>query len=251
MHLVGLGNGFALRPTVFPKGYSSVRIESLPENVGVPAGLHRLWELATQAAPAKPEDHLIVYLHDDLRLLEKGWDQRVKAAFARDSAVQLAGFSGTTGLGDGNIYRIPYHLTQLSRQGPLLSNLLLHAELHGQRTLADQQVAFVDGFSLALRGSLLEKLNGWSWWPGPPCLHHAYDYGIACQVKRHGGKVWLVPVLCDHGVQCNVTHTRHAGTAMNPLFQNLVKLYGGNGAVHAASHQFVYEQFRDVLPIRL
>jgi len=240
LHLIGLGNGVALRPTPFPQGFRSVRIESLPANVGVPAGLHRLWELAKESSvPA--DQHLIVYLHDDVRVLEKGWDERVKAAF-QDPAVQLAGFSGTTGLGDGDIYRVPYHLTQLSRQGPLLSNLLLHAEMHGQRTTAEQQVVFVDGFSLLLRRSFLDKLDGWSWWPPAPCVHHAYDYGIACQVKRHGGKTWLVPVLCDHGVQCGITHTRHAGTAMNPLFQDLVKLY---------SHRFVYDTFRDVLPLRL
>ena len=248
LNLVGLGNGCEIKPS-YVKGFRQHRIESLPENIGVPAGMHRLWELAKDVSSVPANEQVIVYLHDDLRILEKGWDNRVKAAFARDASVQLAGFSGTTGLGHGDIYKTPYHLTQLSRQGPLLSNLLLHAEFHGQRTTAEQLVAFVDGFSLLLRRSFLDQLNGWSWWP-PEHVHHAYDYGIACQVKRHGGKALLIPVLCDHGTPDPITHGRHAGTSMNPLFQDLVKKYGGNEAVHAAGHRFVYDTFRDVLPIR-
>lgn len=249
LNLVGLGNGVQLRPTPYSGGWRQHRIESLPSNIGVPAGMHRLWELAKEIGTAPASEQIIVYLHDDLAVLEKGWDHRVQAAFQRDPSIQLAGFSGTKGLGDGAIYKTPYHLTQLSRQGPLLSNLLLHAEFHGERTFTEQQVAFVDGFSLLLRRSLLDQLGGWAWWPAQH-VHHAYDYGIACQVKRHGGKVWLIPSLCDHGVADTITHGRHAGTSMNPLFQDLVKRYGGNEAVHAASHRFVYDTFRDVLPIR-
>jgi hypothetical protein len=254
--LVGLGNGVALRPDPCTVGFSSHRIESLEDNIGVPAALHRLWEMSRSDAVAsaldgaEPADHVIAYLHDDLRVYEKGWDVRIKNAFAADRSILLAGFAGTAGLGHGQIYKIPYHLTQLSRQGPMLSNLELHAEFHGERVTENRQVAFVDGFALMLRQSFLDQISGWSWWPFD-CVHHAYDYGIACMARRHGGKTLLVPVRCDHGVPDKVTHTRHAGTSSTDHYRRLADKYGGDAAVHAKGHQFVYDTFRDVLPINV
>lgn len=249
INLVGIGNGVQLRPDPCVSGFKKHIIRSLQANEGIPAAMHKLWQMA-QEFDVPPEEHLIAYLHDDLIVLERNWDARVCTTFISDPDAVLAGFSGTKGLGHSDIYKEPYHLTQLSRQGPLLSNLYLHAEFHGERTTETQPVAFVDGFSLILRQSFLDVIDGWSWWP-KECVHHAYDYGIACQAKRSGGSVWLVPVDCDHGVQDPVNHGRSAGTSGSNHYQKLAATYGGDAAVHAASHRFVYDEFKDVLPIRV
>lgn len=251
LSVVAVGNGVALEPSTYTNGAAPLGLRSLPENVGAPAAFHLLWEMAREQHPeVSPERHLICYVHDDLKVLESGWNKRVERLFGSHHRAMLAGFAGTTGLGHGDIYKEPYDLTQLSRQGPLLSNLLLHAEFHGRRVTKEQQVAFVDGYAMVLRRSFLDERYGWSWWP-PECIHHSYDYGIACMVKRHGGETWLVPVHHDHGVPDKITHGRHAGTAGNPIYLELAKKYGGVAEVHARGHRFVYDEFRDVLPIRV
>lgn len=243
-HIVVIGQGFL--PDLRHAAGENVVAQAigLPGNIGVPRGLHALYKMCSS------DTDVVCYLHDDVRVFERGWNTRVVAAFEHDSSVLLAGFSGTKGLGANFIYKRPYHLTQLSRQGPLLSNINLHAEFHGQRTTDEQEVAFVDGFSLALRRSFLDDIGGWSWWPFD-CVHHAYDYGIACQVRRKQGKVWLVPVLCEHGVPDPITHDRHAGTRGSPIYQDLANQFGGDTEVHARGHRFVYDEFKDVLPIEV
>lgn len=211
--------------------------------------MQRLWRRARDLSGAG-DDHVVLYLHDDLRLYETGWDRRLGGLFERVPGAVLAGFSGTKALGANFIYKRPYSAAQLSRQGPLLSNLELHAEFHGQRVTEDQRVAFVDGFSLAFRASFLEKVGGWEWWPAD-APHHAYDYAAACMARRHGGEVWLCPVRCDHGVPDKITHTRHAGTTPTPHYKALADKYGGDAEVHARGHRFVYNEFRDVLPIEV
>ena len=246
--VVGVGNGVQLRPDPCVT-FKSHRIESLPENVGVPAAMQRMWLTARELNGAG-DDHVVLYLHDDLRLYEKGWDSRLQALFDAHPAAVLAGFSGTKALGANFIYKRPYSAAQLSRQGPLLSNLELHAEFHGLRVTEDQRVAFVDGFSLAFRASFLERIVGWTWWPFE-FVHHAYDYAAACMARRHGGEVWLCPVRCDHGVPDKITHTRHAGTSTQPHYKALADKHGGDAEVHAKSHRFVYDTFGDVLPIEV
>jgi hypothetical protein len=245
--LVGLGNGVALRPDPCTVGFASHRIESLPDNVGVPAAMHELW-LRARDKNGAGDDHVVLYLHDDLRIYEKGWVSRLQGLFDRQPAAVLAGFSGTEELGANFIYKRPYSAGQLSRQGPLLSNLELHAEFHGQRVTEDRRVAFVDGFSLAFRASFLERVGGWKWWPFE-LVHHAYDYGACCMARRYGGEVWLCPLRCDHGVPDKITHTRHAGTSATPAYKDLADKHGGDAEVHARAHKFVYEEFKDVLPI--
>jgi len=246
VHLYGAGNGCEL----FPEAERlAARHRRSPEQVfcgsgskdneGVPAALHRLWQLTKSQARETPENEVLVYIHDDVRVLEKGWDARVRAVFEKDPKCGLAGFGGSTALGGDEIYKAPYEVHQLGRRN-FFSNMN-GAELHGQRTTKEMPIVFTDGFSMIVRRSLLDKINGWSWWPFH-LVHHAYDYGIACMARRHGYTGWLVP--------CEVEH-RGGLTATTRIYQDLAKGHGGDAQVHADSHKFVYETFRDVLPLRL
>jgi hypothetical protein len=232
--LLGLGNGCVLSP---PVG-SVAAVQCDPQNHGVPWALHQLYKLARNLIGASSDD-LLVYIHDDFRILEKGWDERVARVFERDPKCGLAGFGGSTALGGDEIYRAPYEVHQLGRRD-FFSNMN-GAELHGQRTTEERPIVFTDGQSMIVKRELLDKIGGWSWWPFE-LVHHAYDYGIACMARRHGYSAWLVPCAVEH---------RGGLTACGPVYQALAASLGGDAAVHAASHRFVYDSFRDVLPLRL
>lgn len=216
----------------------SFQIGTTEANIGVPAALHAIWMMATQQDRHAGEDHVLAYIHDDVEILENGWDERVLRAFS-DPHVGLVGFGGATGLGGQEIYKVAYEIHQLGRRD-FYSNMV-DAEVHGKRQTSEMPIVFTDGFSMFLRRSLLDKIDGWSWWPFH-LVHHAYDYGIACMARRHGYSAMLAP--------CAV---RHIGgqTAMMAVHQDMAKQHGGDTQVHKDSHRFVYETFRDVLPLRL
>lgn len=258
--LVVFGNGCTIDPARIPSPIRLVGSHSVPENIGVPLALHSLWKLARAAEPSlPPEGHVVGYIHDDLFLREPGWNIRMASAFANDDGVTLAGIIGSPGLGRDEIYRDPYEFWHLSRVIATWSNLG-NAEIHGERVTDDREVVFVDGVAMFLRRSFLDKVDGWRWWP-EEMVHHSYDYGLSCMVRRHGGRVRLVPLAAKHGVVKTAWDEEsvipdsagggHSGTYGSPGYHDLVKKFGGDTAVHRAGHRWVYDQFRDVLPLRL
>lgn len=233
--LIALGNGCRLEVSS-DHHFSSVHIRNTQANLGVVAALHEIWVMA-RVLPEPPD--ILCYIHDDLQILEAGWDRRVRSVFEHDPKCGLAGFGGSTALGGNEIYKVPYEVHQLGRRD-FYSNMV-GAEVHGTRTTKEMPIVFTDGQSMIVRRELLDKIGGWSWWPFEH-IHHAYDYGIACMARRHGYGAWLVP--------CEVNHIGFQ-TASQPTYKDLADKYGGDAAVHDASHRFVYNEFRDVLPLRL
>jgi len=210
-----------------------IHVSHSPENIGVTKGFHKIWEMATEAGGYD----LINYQHDDVDIYEHGWDERVIRRFESTPLCAVASFNGASGLAVDDIYRIPYRLQQLQRF-QFMSNMR-SAEAHGLRVRYERPIATFDSFSMIVRKTFLDKLEGWAWYPYP-C--HNIDNSLACQVRRHGMQSWLVPVDCEH----------HGGrTSTTALYQNLANAeFGGDVNVHAQSHEWLYEQFRDVLPIR-
>ena len=245
VHLYGAGNGCNLVTEVYRLYSRHMRSDEQcfngtgsTKNGAVPAAFHRLWQTVREQSSSVPDD-VLVYIHDDVRILEKDWDTRVRAVFEKDPKCGLAGFGGATALGGDEIYKVPYQVHQLGRRN-FYSNMR-GAELHGERETNERPIVFTDGFSMIVRRSLLDTINGWSWWPDD-LVHHAYDYGIACMARRHGYTAWLVPCAVDH---------RGGLTATTKIYQDLANSLGGDAKVHERSHKFVYETFRDVLPLRL
>jgi GT2 family glycosyltransferase len=231
-------NGEATWPTeawLETRGGGKATLDGVSQNAGVTVGLHRIWELAVQdGTPA--EGDILVYIHDDVEIRETGWDQRVRRRFEVSPASGLVTFGGAKRLGSSDIYRTSYAMHQLAR-GTFLSNMG-NAEAHGARTTTEQPIATPDGFSMAIRRSLLDRIGGWSWYPFP---HHNYDNAIACQVRRHGYESWLVPVACEHF---------GGRTATVGVYQDFAQReWGGDSKVHADSHVWLYNEFRDVLPL--
>jgi GT2 family glycosyltransferase len=237
--LLGIGNGCQLHaPDVGPSGFDRYLTGTFSENRGVPAALHELWTMSHQIPG--DDDAVLCYIHDDLRILETEWDERVLRAFDRDPKIGLATFGGSTGIGVSYIYQQPYNCGQLGRSD-FYSNMN-GAEVHGVRTTEERPVVWGDGQSMIVRRSMLDKVEGWSWYPFD-AVHHGYDYAIACMTRRLGYTGWLVPCAIEH---------RGGLTACSAIYQTeLSPKYGGDAAVHDRAHRFVYEEFRDVLPLRL
>lgn len=214
-------------------------VDSVAENGLVSVGFHRLYEMAKLWATSEvaAHDHVLVYIHDDVDILEKGWDERVRNRFLAQPDCGLAGFACALGLGEDAIYKAPYELRHVGRH--TFGSNMVGASVHGFVTTEDREAASPDGFSMIIRRSLLDKIGGWSWFP---FLHHVYDYAIACQARRHGFRCWLIPVYVNH----------HGGkTACGPIHQETAKKYGGDTQVHADAHRWLYDNFRDVLPFRV
>ena len=175
-------------------------------------------------------------IHADLYLLEKSWDQRVLAQF-EDEKVGVVGIVGARRLGHADIYKIPYDYTQLAR-ADVLSNLV-DAEAHGARFVGETEVAVLDSCALFVRHSLLDVLGGWpvSTYPNNT---HCTDLWISLMARRRGLQTKLVGVKASH---------RSGGKGDAGV--RWLDERGGDVAQHRKAHELTYDQFRDVLPVRI
>lgn len=225
-----------------------IRWNYLDDNLGVTGSLQWLYENTTA--------DIIAFLHSDLEIFEQGWDERVLAEF-EDPAVGIVGFGGALQLGENDIYRTPYKLTQL-RRIDYRSNTR-DAEAHGERFVGACDVVTLDGFALIVRRSVLnvwchrkkpdgsDMLRGYTvhtGWPVQQYPFHNYDNAVCLEAFKQGYRVRLVGIDCTH----------HGGaTATTPAYQQWSeeKLGKSDSQVHTDSHKELYEDGRGILPLRV
>jgi len=210
-------------------------IQEVEENVGCTLGMHGIWEKHLHGK-IEPDD-IVVYIHDDLNILEKNWDERIQRHFLSHPQAMLAGFGGARKLGDAAaLYHTPYQLSQLARYQ--FGSNMVNARAHGRLVTEEEQVATLDSFTLILRERFLDELGGWEWWPYP-C--HNFDNAVSCEARKRGYETWLIPVHCHH---------KGGETSCRPMYQEWAKQkFGGDAKVHADSHVLLYEKYRGVLPV--
>ena len=174
---------------------------------------------------------LLAYFHDDLIIQDMDWDDKVMAEF-NDPTVGLVGFGGAKGHGSPDLYKVPYHYSQLGRS-EFLSNMN-EAEVHGKRFTGSCDVSVLDGFSMIVRTELLEQAGGW---PVGKIGYINYDYWASCMAHRLGYKIRLVGVECNHlGGRTYVKQ----GIGKRP----------GSQQEFLDAHEYIYKNFADVLPWR-
>lgn len=235
---------------------------------------HRLYSCAVQeilgvvpafakgvAAALESGAAIIACLHDDVEIEQLAWDVLVLNYFQDHPEMGLCGFGGATGLGAGDIYQTPYDPMQLARQD-FRSNMR-HAEAHGSRTHVPVRVACLDGFSQ------IGRRDFWLGWPPQPAkrgghvglpdnlfqrmqdwglIHHAYDAALGCFATRLGWAVGLLPLACHHhgGLSAVADPRYHQwADAQKGTFEGT-----GDQKFWTDAHKIVYENFKDVLPIR-
>ncbi len=219
---------------------------------------------------------IIACFHDDLEIQQDGWDETVVKLFKACPKAGLCGFGGARGLGDDDLYQVPYSPMQLARK--TFGSNMRDAEVHGMRWESAQPVACLDGFSqIGLRNFWLGQehlilhdgetgtISSWD----PPTnlfermqdlgvVHHMYDGMLGCYAKRLGYQTWFLPVRCHHhGGLTAVADPRYHEWA-NRFRDNLNRAdtkddrYEGTGdqMFWEAAHRIAYQEFRDVLPLR-
>jgi len=221
------------------------RYNTPSDNLGVTGSLQWIYEHTT--AP------VIAFLHSDCEIFEQGWDERVLREFD-DPKVGVVGFGGALQLGEDDLYKTPYRLTQL-RRIDYRSNTR-DAEAHGERFTGACDVATLDGFALVVRRQLLDywlqpfTTNGTtlefdqSGWPVRRYPFHNYDNALCLHAHKTGWRVRLIGIDCIH----------HGGaTATTPAYQqwSREKLGMTDAQVHEQSHLALYEDGRGVLPFRV
>lgn len=84
-------------------------------------------------------------------------------------------------------------------------------------------------------------------------VHHFYDGMLGCFAKRLGWQVWMLPVACHHfGGQTAVANSAYQEWAAKASYQIENEIIAqGDAAFWHTAHLVGYDEFRDVLPIRL
>ena len=198
---------------------------------------------AQQLAELDPAPAGVVFSHDDVEMLEEGWDTTIVEFLDDHPQCGLVGLGGAKGLGSNDIYKVPYRFQQLVRL--TFKSNMRDFHIHGTKLEKPERVAVLDGFFQAFSLRAYEEMGGWeeAVKDGMP-PHHMYDAWAACRMKELGYEVWALPIKCHH---------RGGETAVTAAYHNWAKAHGwdeGDVSVHQKAHEVCYLRFRDVLPIR-
>lgn len=180
---------------------------------------------------------VIMYAHDDLVIHNPFWVSRVLRPFKEDDVVAV-GLGGAVGLGSKDMYKKPYQIEQLARRG-YMSNQD-DAEVHGSVMTEETDAVVLDAFFIAVRREFLEWVGGW---PVEHITHHCLDTWLACILARTGYRTVVTGISCLH---------KGGGTSIKPSYPAAKWLQGGSvDADHAIPHRWIYDEFRDVLPLEV
>ena len=162
-------------------GYTHLRLE---ENLGSNSVFHRM------LLPRFADADVIGFIHNDVAILEQGWDQRVMEAFDTDPKLGCLGFigsnetdwSGGRGLGTTCNWMGQYYNT--GNASP--------AEIHGKRFSGLRPAATVDFCSMFFRQEVISKLSA------PEVPHHFYDRIWCLELLEQGWHVATLGIASDH-----------------------------------------------------
>lgn len=187
-------------------------------------------------------EDILIYTHDDLTIYDSSWHSRLMSCFSDDVKNYLdtiaVGFGGALGLGHPDLYKRPYNMQDMARQN-YFSNQT-DAEVHGKRFEGISQVAVLDAFIMAVRRDFLLSIGGW---PQSHLTHHCSDLWLACEAAKADKQIYMTGVSCTH---------HGGGTSTKGVYKSAKWLQGGSlDSDHQEPHRWLYENYRDVLPINV
>lgn len=184
---------------------------------------------------------VVACFHDDMEIMQAGWDAMVKGVFSLYPKTVLAGFGGGKGLGSEDIYNVPYNPMQLARQG-FVSNMR-DAEAHGRRGVKIEKLACTDGFAMIGRDRFL--LEAFQLFNAKMVKHHAYDSWTGALARQAGLDCMLIPVACHHAGGVTAVGSE--------AYQSWARSQRRNGDMDfwEEAHRAMYEECRGILPFRV
>lgn len=220
-----------------PKVHEDVWIFKNEGNRLSPCTIYQLMYMNVKLCSEPPPD-VLVYIHDDVTLYDDQTVKNVVAGMSTMPEIAVVGLGGAPVLGSPHLYTRPYALPNMARAG-YVSNQT-DWSVHGDHLPENNwaRVAVVDAFFIAVRVDFLDLVGGW---PVDHLTHHCLDLWLACEAARHGKQVWAYGASCTH---------HGGGTSTREEYNNALWLQGGNTTSdHTAPHCWLYETYRDVLPI--
>jgi len=218
-----------------------------PDLAGVP--VHDLYDnRANRKSPCECYqallDHcisdVIIYVHDDVTIHDPDWLKRVTHTFAVNLDCVAVGLGGALTLGRRDLYRKPYDIWAMAR-GNYASNQT-DAEVHGARFNGTRRVAVLDAFFMAIRTDWLRRLGNGGW-PVEHLTHHCLDLWLACEAARDQKEIWMTGIDCTH---------HGGGSSAGRSYPTARWLQGGTmQSDHQIPHRWLYEEYRDVLPVEV
>lgn len=215
----------------------SISIITYPQNIGLTKALNAGYRFICENQALSCD--YIFFSHNDVLMDEKGWDSKVGTFLAKDAPIGVVGFGGARQIGMKELYRAPYHISQLRRRD-FISNMR-EADVHGKRmTAAFEPIAVLDGFSLIVNMNLLQETGGFDEKNYP--IHHLYDIDICLEALRRWRMNYVLNIKCHH---CG------AVTSTNADYNTWSQPHGGDLGIHAAAHLKFYEKWRGFIPLRV
>ncbi len=181
------------------------------------------------------DSEILIYVHDDVTILQENWLEWVLQRFL-DQNIVAVGLGGATSLGHPDLYKRPYRIQDMARGG-YRSNQT-DWQVHGKHWPGVSQVVVLDAFFMAVRRDFLLSVGGW---PAAHLTHHCLDLWLACEAARAGKETWQVGAECVH---------HGGGTSVKDTYREARWLQGGSlESDHQAPHVWLYNSYRDVLPL--
>lgn len=167
---------------------------------------------------------IVACFHNDLFLMEFGWDQRVIEEFDRDPSIGLAGFVGAATLErDGG------------RSG-VFSNMHAGHE-HGALHAGTRRVAVFDSLSLIFRRTAFDDVGGME----EVSLNHFSDKDVCCRMASRGWARQYIGVHCFHS---------GGTTSTSKDYLDTVSGSDGDIAIHKEAERRFLENWSHLLPLR-
>jgi len=181
----------------------------------------------------------IFYSHNDVEMLEYGWDVKLgRLLGSSDSSWGVGGMFGAQGLGLPGIYQQPYHMHQLQRWGCVTVEGMHEPSSARAIRFEKERVMVLDGFSLIVSRAMIKTaMQGrFHYEDFPP--HHMYDIDICITSHYAGFSNYCLDIDCIHkGGRTSTT-------------EKWAEVMGTTDEeVHREAHHVFYEKWRGMLPV--
>lgn len=201
------------------------------QNIGVYPTFKQAFEIT--------DSQFLFFSHNDVEMVEFGWDEKINdllfTLLWRGEKVGVCGMYGARIIGHHNIYKVPYHFSQLARWDCVTTESMLGVIgrlING----SFEEVVVLDGFTMIINREMVKKIGGIKCDEYP--VHHNYDNDICLESYYAGFKNYALNVDCLH--HGGVTSTREKWAE---------KMGTTDFKIHRLSHEVMYQKYRGRLPV--